>query len=199
MNRLPMRAIVLTLSCAFGLHCFSQGTVNFSNGAAGVDAPVTNSSFVPFRRAGPESRAQLYVGPAGIANMWLLTTNGISGTPATFLSGGGAGYFLGSAREINGYPPGTTVTLQVRAWIAGAGDSWETAALRSAHGESNLIQITLGGGTIPTPNMIGLHGFNMTPSIIPEPSSFALATLGLLTSMILGLRRRLPRILIGSR
>jgi hypothetical protein len=183
-----MERFLVVLLFAAATPCFSQGTVNFANGAAGVDAPVTNGIVggPPFVRADNRFRAQLYAGPGGITDARLLTTNGISGTPATFLSGGGAGYFLGNARDIDGYPPGTTVTLQVRAWLIDSGSSWETAWGR---GESNLIQITLGGGTIPTPNMVGLHGF-IVPLGVPEPSSVALGLIGLLTIAVIGTKRR---------
>ena len=178
-----MRYVVFILLFAAASPCLSQGTVKFANGSAGVDAPLTNYTVTPPVRADAGFRAQLYVGPAGMVNGSLLTTNGVSGTPATFLSGAGAGYFLGNARTIEGYLPGTTVTFQVRAWQASTGASWESAFPRY---DSNLIQVTLGGGTIPTPNMIGLQGFAFP---VPEPSSVAIATLGLLASVIAGLRR----------
>lgn len=156
------------------LGAYAQGTVNFANGAAGVDAPITNGIATPNVRADNGFRAQLYVGPAASPGS-ALTTNGVSGAPATLLSGGGAGYFLGNSRDITGFAPGTLVTLQVRAWQAAAGGSWEAAG-PNARGESNPIQVALGGGTIPTPNMVGLQGFVVG---IPEPSSIALGLLGL--------------------
>jgi hypothetical protein len=157
------------------LGAYAQGTVNFANGAAGVDAPITNATVSPSVRADSGFRAQLYVGPAGATTG--LTTNGVSGAPATLLGGGGAGYFLGNARDITGFAPGTVVTLQVRAWQASAGGSWEAVG-PGARGESNLIQVSLGGGTIPTPNMLGLQGFAVG-GVVPEPSSIALGLLGL--------------------
>ena len=81
-----MRRFLSILIFAVASPCFSQGTVNFANGAAGVDAPFTNTISTPSVQADNGFRAQLYVGPAGMINGSLLTTNGISGTPATFLS-----------------------------------------------------------------------------------------------------------------
>jgi hypothetical protein len=164
-----MKKLLLTSALmVVALGAYAQGTVNFANGAAGVDAPINNGTVTPAVRADNGFRAQLYVGPAA-SPASALTTNGISGAPATLLSGGGAGYFLGNARDIAGFAPGTTVTLQVRAWQAASGASWESAANK---GESNLIQVQLGGGQIPTPNMVGLQGF--TVGVVPEPSSIAL-------------------------
>src|ERR1051325_7352422 len=118
--------------------------------------------------SGPAFQAQLYVGPAGSTSASQLSTNGVSGTPATFQTGAGAGYFFGGARTIEGYAPGTTVTLQVRVWNnSGGATSFETAA-PTLRGGSNLIQVGLGGGVIPTPNMVGLQGVIMP---VPEPSS----------------------------
>jgi len=163
------------------LGAYGQGTVNFANGAGGavpVDAPVTNAMVSPsVRAAGPGFQAQLYVGPAGTANAALLTTNGVGGTPAILLSGASAGYFFGNARTIEGFAAGSVATLQVRAWAtAGGATSYETAS-PNARGQSNLIQTSLGGGAIPTPNMVGLQGFSVGG--VPEPSSIALGLLGL--------------------
>ena len=94
---------------------------------------------------------------------------------------------MGGERTLDGYAPGTTVTLQVRAWATSFGSSWETAGF--GRGESNLIQVTLGGGLIPTPNMVGLQGFIFP---VPEPSSVAIALTGLLATAVLGTKRRSP-------
>jgi len=159
----------------------AQGTLVFANFAlaSGVDAPVTNAMVSPsVRAAGSAFNAQLYVGAAGTANAALLNTNGVSGTPSAFQSGGGAGYFLGGSRDIAGFAPGSVITVQVRAWATAAGASWEAAG-PNARGESNLIQVPLGGGTTPPSNLIGLQGFNVGGVIVPEPSSIALGLLGL--------------------
>jgi hypothetical protein len=184
-----MRRFLFILIFAATTPCFSQGTVDFSNCATDVVAPITNAMVVPHVWANNGFRAQLYVGPAG-SPAALLTTNGISGAPSTLLSGGGAGCFLGNVRTIDGFLPGTTVTLQVRAWAASAGANWETAL--GGRGESNLIQVTLGGGLIPTPRLFGLQGFHV--AVVPEPSSFALAVVGLVVSVTFRLRRRTQRI-----
>jgi len=157
------------------LGAYGQGTVNFANGAAGVDAPITNGMVTPSVRAsGPTFQAQLYVGPAG-STQAALTTNGVSGVSAPLQTGASAGYFFGGARDIQGFAAGTVVTLQVRAWATSAGSSWETAG-PLGRGQGNLVQVSLGGGPIPTPNMTGIQGFIVG---VPEPSSIALGLLGL--------------------
>lgn len=137
--------------------------------------PVTNYN-TGFRIAGPAYQAQLYAGPAGIFNARLLTTNGISGTSAGFMTGAASGYFLGGTRTIEGYAAGTTVTLQVRVWATASGPSFETAGER---GESNLFQLMLGDAS-SVPNMVGLRAIIM----VPEPSTKAVAFIGVLAIMV---------------
>ena len=170
------KLLLLSAFLTGALGVFAQGTVNFANGAAGVNAPVTNATVSPSVLAsGPAFQVQLYVGPAGATSASQLSTNGGGGAPAPLATGASSGYFFGGARDITGFTPGSAATLQVRAWTGGA-SSWETATQR---GESNLIPISLGGGTIPTPNMVGLQGFAVTGGVVPEPSSIALGLLGL--------------------
>lgn len=156
------------------LGAYAQGVVNFANGAAGVSAPIDDGRQSPaVRAAGPGFQAQLYVGPAGTLNQALLTTNGVAGTPQPFAATP-AGFFFGGTRAIAGSAEGTILTMQVRAWATSAGTSWEAAG-PAARGESNLIQVSL-GGVGPVPNMLGLQSFIIG---IPEPSSIALGLLGL--------------------
>ena len=157
------------------LGVYAQGTVNFANGAAGVSAPIRDDRQNPSVLAqGPGFQAQLYVGPAGTVSSALLTTNGVSGAPQAFAANP-PGFFFGGTRSIAGSAEGTTLTMQVRAWATSAGSSWEAAG-PAARGESNLIQVSL-GGIGPTPNMVGLQSFGV--GIVPEPSSIALGLLGL--------------------
>jgi hypothetical protein len=177
-----MRALACISIFAAALSCFSQGTVNFANGAGGVNAPFCDANGVLLSGSG--YLAQLYVGPSGTSNPLLLTTNGVSGTPTPFATGASAGYFFGNVRSIAGYTAATVVTLQVRVWATAAGTSWETAP--TARGESNLIQVALDGGVTPVPNMVGLQG----ACLVPEPSSAVLSVLGFIAVIVFRTRRR---------
>jgi len=158
------------------LGTYAQGSLVAANFAPGVDAPVTNAMAAPAVRAsGSGFQAQVYIGPAGTTSASALTTNGVGGTTTPFQSGAGAGYFLGGARTIEGFAAASVITVQVRAWATSAGANWESAVL--GRGESNLIQVTLGGGALPPANLVGLQGFNVIA--VPEPSSIALGLLGL--------------------
>jgi MYXO-CTERM domain-containing protein len=160
---------------------YAQGTVNFANGGAGVNAPVTyiapgGSSALATSANGVY--AMLFIGPAGATDLTTLTTNGVSGAPA--LVGGTAGYFFGGARTITGFTSGQTVTAQVRLWVTpnASGYSGDPSVRNEGlYATSNPIQVTLGGGTTGTPNMVGLQAMTIGP--VPEPSAIALGLLGL--------------------
>ncbi|HIL68510.1 MAG TPA: hypothetical protein EYG38_01480, partial [Verrucomicrobia bacterium] len=139
---------------------WSQGQVNFTNFAPpGVDAQVTSSD-----GSHPE-------GDSTTATLWVGTTEGdLSqvGEASGFLTGAGAGYFVGGTVTIDGIGGGSAAFAQVR--YAGA-----------ESGETDIVSVTLGGpGTPPTPpaNLTGLSsvttsggggGGEPTPDPDPEP------------------------------
>lgn len=163
----------------------AQGFLNFATAAGGpggtVVAPGTNG-LTNTRMSGTEFQAQLYIGPAGVLDASLLTTNGVGGSPVFFLTGPQAGFVMGGTRVISGYAAGTTITVQLRAWWTATGaTSWEepNSAFRtslSGPGAPNLIQVTLGDGVGTTPNLVGMNSFIIP--FLPEPSAWALLALG---------------------
>jgi hypothetical protein len=176
---------------------YAQGTLNFANFSAGVDArvlPAPGGSQAAL--VGSAYNADLYFGPAGITDPLSSSLNPL-GVAIAFQTAGGGGYFLGGTQTVPGFTPGTEITVQVRVWQSAAGGSYSAALANSGaftgtdghFGYSQPIQITLGGGTIPNPNMVGLVGFPMQLSVIPEPSTFVLAGLGV-ASLLLFRRRK---------
>jgi hypothetical protein len=99
------------------------------------------------------------------------------------------GYFRDRELDGGGYstifsvPPGLPVWLQVRAWEAGFGGTYEAVAALGigGYGASPLFQ---GVGTYPyqlgsvPASLIGLQSFSLLP-VVPEPGTWALALLGL--------------------
>jgi hypothetical protein len=171
-----MKNLLMLLSLMLsGLWGYSQGTVNFANGAAGVDARIyTYTGWL-----GPDWAADLYYGAQGSSQFSLIA----GGFNVPFSSGESAGYFFGGSRTLNGFAAGSTITVQVRVWRPSDAATFEEAARSSGghFGTSYLIDVTLGGGVTPPPNLIGLQGFYagpLTPPTIPEPSTFALGILG---------------------
>ena len=119
---------------------------------------------------------------------WILAaTTAITPVP-TF-----AGVYSGGTVTITGLPEGTAVLLQVRAWSAAYADyeaAWAGASDQPTPlvGGSNVMQVSLGGGSLPVPNISTIvEGFTITP--VPEPSTLVLGLLGGLGAMVL-LRRR---------
>jgi hypothetical protein len=167
------KLLLLAASVLIAVGAYAQGNVNFASIGVGINAPTRDGTAGNALAAGSGYAAMLYVGPAGaIASE--LSTNGVSGSPASYNTGAQAGYFTGSGRVITGFPGGTTVSLQIRAWSTATGNSWETASVR---GESTVKQFTLGTPPSPAPNMTVFNGETIT--LIPEPSSIALGLLGL--------------------
>lgn len=164
---IALAALVVTVSA------YGQGAVVFNNRVTGVvDARVLN---VDGTGAGAGVTAQLFGGPAGTA-VGALTAL----TPTTTFrttSAAAQGYVNSVDVTVPGVAAGAQATLVMRAF---EGADFASASVK---GESNPITITLGGGTLPPANLVGLQGF----SLIPEPTTLALGALG---AALLLFRRR---------
>jgi|SRR6185295_9154766 len=182
-----------------GFAAMAQGTVNFSNGAAGVNA-VVNDVDGTTKLSGAGFTAGLYAGPSG--TIWSSLT--LVAPTANFATGASAGYFFGGSHAVPGVPEGSAAAYQVRVWSANfatwdlawaayqAGDTtakigvsssaaWNGTGLPSTVGTTPNL-----GGLSPTPNLLGLQSFKLFQAV-PEPSTIAL---GLLGAAALLLRRR---------
>jgi PEP-CTERM motif-containing protein len=177
-----MKTLSLTaVSAVACVSAFAQGSFLFNNFGGGANAPVFD--FDGTTKLGNTFEADLYWAAGTVTDSSRLTA---LGQPATFV---GSGYFLGGTRQI----PGTTdetITAQVRVWNIADGSSWLAAStVPGAHlGESALFSLAL--VTVPTPPiaLANLQSFNLQPPfLIPEPSTLALAGLGLAVQI---LRRR---------
>ncbi len=140
MKKTLLAASISTL-VAVGIH--GQGTVNFANGAAGVSAPVTLESSGA-ALAGPDWQAELLLVGAG---------GGLTkvGDAITFGEGDVAGYFFGGLVTIPGVDAGQEATLRIRAFNIGA----------SLEALSEPVTVTLGGGVVPPPNLVGLQAWTV--------------------------------------
>ena len=151
----------------------AQGVLNFSNGAAGVDAPVRNSS-AQFVATDGVIKAQIYAGPVGTVEGALVAV----GSPISFSLQ--PGYYFGGQLAIPGVAGGSSVVIQVRTFT-GATYAAAITTPGAQSGKSGLITVPLvvaGGATAPN-NLVGLAGYTMTLTPVPEPSVIALAGLGL--------------------
>lgn len=177
-----MKHIAIALTAfAVAASAYAQGVVNFSTRAgASVNAPVTylgDNTLADGRFWG-----QLYVAaPAG--------TLAPSGTPQPFRSDAGKGYITaGGNVEIPGVTPGSSAQVKLVAWASSLGATYAEAMAKGLGGvgESAVITVSTGGGTLPPAALAGLGAFNISP-IVPEPS---IAALGLLGAGLLLIRRK---------
>lgn len=180
-NEPGMKKYVLLFAvCVLPLRISSQGFIVFGNrvSADGLDAPVLDTDCVS-RLAGPTYLAQAYVGFAPD----ILTPLG-SLTP--FRTGEYAGYIASRNLEIPGTGIDDLVYVQIRAWEANAGSTYEEAVSGGArHGFSNIVPVWTQLPPGPGNSLVGLQSF----CLVPEPSSGALALLAAV-SFGVGLWRR---------
>ena len=121
----------------------AQGTVNFANGAAGVNAPVKLTT-VGEPPEGPRWRAELLLvtGGGGVQRI---------GEPVPLQTADLAGYFFGGLVTVPGIGAGARATFEVRVV--------DTDGTASAI--SNPVTVTLGGGKMPPPNLVGLESWSL--------------------------------------
>lgn len=182
----------LILSAALGLACVSalaQGTLNFANAGSGVNAKVFDASGNGI--GGTGYMADLFWAAGNVTDADSLAALAAPSTFSTIASQ--AGYFFGGARTVNGALGGSTITVQVRAWNAVAGATWDDAlAYAKVHntealvGMSDLFQVQLTTAPATPVNLTGLTSFNLVA--VPEPTTLALAGLG--AAALLIFRRR---------
>lgn len=158
-----MKKLLLLAVCIAGaVSVVGQGTVNFANVGVGVNAPVFNVDGTT-RLEGTQFMAQLVVNGSPV------------GDAAPFLTGGSAGFFLGGVQDA-GVAAGTTVSAVVRAWDTATGATFDAASIKgeSAAWDLDIVGNPAGSPPAPPAALVGMQSF----SLVPEPSTIALAILG---------------------
>lgn len=204
------KLLLLTgFSLAVVAPAFSQGSMSFlwtgSSFSTGIKigSPSNPSAQLSGWYVGSDYSAEAYMATGtGVAEGSLapiaatLTSMGfVAGTATT--AGGGPG--TDGSGLINGAAPDTglavgNATIQVRVWYNGGQYATYEAALAAGvnTGKSLEYTIALAGSGTPPPSLddIGMAAFNVqgTGTIMPEPSTFALAGLG--AAALLIFRRR---------
>lgn len=151
----------------------TAGTIYFVNRALidDVDAPVYDEDGVT-RLEGERFAVQLYASPIG-------GTLVAVGERRGFRSGSAAGYFSGDRLVLPWLSGGEPAEVQVRAWEASAGDSYEAAVMGGGkHGESATFTVVTGNRgsppTLPAP-LVGLKSFALhrgeAPTLQRSPAS----------------------------
>jgi len=163
-----MKKLILAVAAIMvSVAAFAQGQITFNNRVSGVvDARVTFLNGPDAGQGvGAGYTAQLFGGPDGTAATALTALS-----PSTT--------FRTSSAAAQGYVNGVTVT--VPGIDSGAKASIQMRVFDSANnnvGQSAAITLTLGGGLAVPANLEGLQAFSVT--VIPEPSTIALAALGI--------------------
>ncbi|HEY2953072.1 MAG TPA: immunoglobulin domain-containing protein, partial [Verrucomicrobiae bacterium] len=170
MNRTNNSLLVwalLALATGISLPAHSQGTVNFSNNASGVNAPDFDVNCIT-KLSGSTFSASLYASPnPDPASMVAI------GAPVSFQTGGLAGYYNGGARTIPSVPPGGAAYCQVRVWQTSCGATFEQAVATGPgckRGVSSVISVVTGLVGPPPPNLVGLQSFCLVTSQPPTIS-----------------------------
>jgi hypothetical protein len=175
------RLLLASAFVAAAATAMAQGTVKFSNYSTvdGINSPVYAPGNV---KLGSAYLGQLYAGP---------TADSLApvGTATAFkdAAGVGSGYVIAGTVTIGSVTAGNNAFIQLRAWEAAGGTSYEAAqAAGKQFGSSATLTIATGGGgsppAVPAP-LTGLASF----TLVPEPSTLALGMLG---AAALLLRRR---------
>jgi hypothetical protein len=196
--------LILAVVAVSALTMYGQGRVNFNNLISGNTISVTTD---PTRAAAGQGAAGAFVGANySIQVLWaagtftdlgaFMAANPSSSTPFAFFgaTGGspttdGAGLFDGGTVATGG--PAGAYTMLARAWYNGG--TYATYAAATApgvianFGDSGLFGVNVTASPTPAPNTT-FPSFTVG-TIIPEPSTFVLAGLGI-ASLLLFRRRK---------
>ena len=189
--KIAQLSVGLVIAIIFhGYTSFGQGTVNFSNlGGNDSQKVYLNTVGGPLAPAGTTYSLGLYWAPDGVTDeeafVMVGTSTGIIG-----LEGTPSGLFSGGTRNVPVTPASGPAMLQVRAWSSAFGSSFEEAAASGAAalGKSPIIRVDTGDPGSPA--SILAAGFTGFAIAVPEPSTYALAGVGVGLFLVL---RRLRR------
>lgn len=149
---LPANLVVTTTNIGGGTIFFWNK--NILTGPVTNNAPVYDFDGLTLL-SGSNYVAQLYAGPS-------LAALRPAGQPTSFQSGLDAGYFMWQIITLANVAPHSNAVLQVCAWDASYGNSYEQARARGGRfGKSEILQVTAGGDGQPPRQMEGLESFSL--------------------------------------
>ena len=174
---------LVALGSLLGGNAVAQGTVNFNNKVSldSINAPIYDLTMGGALLDGTNFLAQLYSGPMGTAEDKLVPTGPI----VTLRTGVAAGYVnvgANGSRTIPNVAAGESALLQIRAWTASSGSTYEDAMAsldpNGRAGVSPLVTVVTKPSLLQTPiSMNGLQSFAIV-SVVPEPSVQMLGAAG---------------------
>jgi hypothetical protein len=195
-----MKKQLLTLAfvAAATVASYAQGTITFANTIASriqLDADGSGPGAAVAVPGGAALNYGVFWGAAGAAEDALQLNAGALGAAhqtSPGLVAAGSPYVIDGALELS------TVSIQIRAWSSSFGRDWQTASRTDGalYGKTDVRQVrlaaTAGPGTIiwQSATATAADRFNpFTVAPVPEPSTIALAVLGL-GSLLLFRRRK---------
>jgi hypothetical protein len=190
MNKLLLTVVLALVIVSTG---WSQGTVNFANSVTFTtlaDRLVRGPNGTPLVGSDLSQPAtyvaQLYYGE----NVGSLQAH--TASPARFRPGtSGPGLWLGGTRTLTGFAPGTTLTLEVRAWDMRTGATWDVAGI-GGRGRSGTFTYTIPFDPLSPPAAYFMEGFRAFTVGVPEPAPLLLLGAAV-PALWLVMRRRIAR------
>lgn len=192
------RIILITTICAASVSLMAQGRLSFgnNNSGAGIDAPVRDAGGLVIAdstgtHSTPPGTGTLLDSTYKAQGYWSLVDNvagvgftAFTNNAITFVANGQ----IASATRTLSVAAGTTVFVQMRAWKAADGATYEAALANGGTvGFSRTVPVLLVGPAPAVLNaMTGLTSFEV--GAVPEPSTIALGAFGLLAAWMI--RRR---------
>jgi len=181
----------------FVISVTAQGTVTFNNTASQNYRLWTNNasgtafgliSGVNAYRIGLYGSTDLGAAESSLS-LLLMTTNAAPAAAAGYFNGGGAA-------PIAGIPVSASIRFQLRVWSFAGGLSFHEALVAQAMDPLNIATAvsplgttTLGGGTVLPGALFGtspgLLSSGFCVACIPEPSAYALGSLGIFAFMLM--------------
>jgi len=177
MNKLLLTTLgmVAAVSAAYAQGTFNANN-NFTPAGASAKAFVLDPNGSPLAKA--NGRVEILSGGTS------LSPNGSAGVALTL-----DGLFFINGLVAPGAGLGGTANLVVRAWDVTTGATYDAA---TARGSVNVVISSLGGGTTPPAtfgNNSDFKGLKLESAIIPEPSTVALAALGVAGLFVMARRK----------
>lgn len=193
--RLPLRnsakaAILALTTFTITLTSFAQGTIDFTN----IKTPGRPRMFVCDQRTqqtiaiqGPDYLIDLLVKNPATGNYEGVLKNGAPFTGVSPLTGANAGLFSGGILVVPFVAPDAKADVMIRIWDVTTGPTFNTALYTSG----NTFSIDKLGGAGSPPSLPAIMANLKTAFVLcPEPSTYALGSLGLGLVVLHSLRSR---------
>lgn len=166
------KTLIALLAAGASFAAFGQGKIQLDN--------LLSTGLVPIKLAGGDTA----IGDKFKVEVWSGANLVGAGAFYPNLTGARAGRFNIGAFEVAGTAPGASAKLTVRAWDSTTGATYADATVKGASAEFNTSPLggpnPAGGPDILLPKLDGLQSFSLSGggTVIPEPSTIALAALG---------------------